>query len=632
MRILGHFDGDIWYGPPPDWIQAAEINPRPSPAVHKNTRFGVWNLLSDLQHNLEEKVYYHRQVSQLLTQVGVQEGSRYEIEFDPQYDLVTIHTIELQRNGEIIDLAPELDVHVFNLEEGLERHMLDGRLKAVLLLTDTRINDIIDFSYSIGSRQDRFENEPRQGRFILRGLFSAEWIRRRLLYSSDREVFTVPINYEAEPTFVTDTNGMTSCEWNERNQKPLQLEDNLPSWIEPFSVVQYGELSTWREVAQWFLPIYATPEELPPSLATEVRRIRDSSSLPSEQICSALRFVQDHIRYVSVCLGEHTARPHDVDTIMKRRYGDCKDKSLLLVTILRTLGIDAAPALVNTVRRQQIADMLPSPWAFDHVITHILHEGRSYWIDPVMKGQRGTFERLYCPEYGLALVLSPETEYLLEMETSGAPNLRKHIDEFFCGRVNQLTEYKATRLFEGASADMMRMILANNTEEQVGRDFLSELLPLYPGIEIAKPWWHVDKEKENRIELHFEYLIKNLWQPIPGHTPHLFASFRCLGLDRLLYRPLTKKRTHPFAIPHPVEFEQEINVKTLHSFGLAHKNIAIRCPNFECKGFIKTQSALFHLDFRYTSKKDHVAPDEVSKYLESCDQLLPLLTKTLVYE
>ena len=39
------------------------------------------------------------------------------------------------------------------------------------------------------------------------------------------------------------------------------------------------------------------------------------------------------------------------DVVLQRRYGDCKDKSALLVNLLREVGIDARPVLMRTGRR-----------------------------------------------------------------------------------------------------------------------------------------------------------------------------------------------------------------------------------------------------------------------------------------
>ena len=90
---------------------------------------------------------------------------------------------------------------------------------------------------------------------------------------------------------------------------------------------------------------------------------------------------------------------------MSRRFGDCKDKALLLVTLLRALGTEAEPALVNTEARQAIADWLPSPLAFDHVIVRFVFQSRTYWVDATRALQRGTLAHFEDPPFARALVV-----------------------------------------------------------------------------------------------------------------------------------------------------------------------------------------------------------------------------------
>ncbi|MFX4929726.1 transglutaminase-like domain-containing protein, partial [Acinetobacter baumannii] len=78
-----------------------------------------------------------------------------------------------------------------------------------------------------------------------------------------------------------------------------------------------------------------------PVLMSVVEEIRKGGGTQSDQALRALQFVQEQIRYVSISIGPGAVRPADPATVLERRFGDCKDKTLLLVTILRALGIDA---------------------------------------------------------------------------------------------------------------------------------------------------------------------------------------------------------------------------------------------------------------------------------------------------
>ena len=123
--------------------------------------------------------------------------------------------------------------------------------------------------------------------------------------------------------------------------------------------------------------------------------------------------------------------------VFARRFGDCKDKSLLFVTILHALGIEAYPVLVNATLGRGIWDWQPSVSAFDHCIAVVLCRGQTYWLDPTLNYQRGPLAAHYLPGYGCGLVISPQTTGLAIIpQTTGLPQTTT--TEYF--RIRRATE------------------------------------------------------------------------------------------------------------------------------------------------------------------------------------------------
>ncbi len=60
-------------------------------------------------------------------------------------------------------------------------------------------------------------------------------------------------------------------------------------------------------------------------------------------------------------------------------YGDCKDKHTLLASLLKAVGIDAWPALINPNRK--LDPDVPSPSQFNHVISVVPSGGKFIWLD-----------------------------------------------------------------------------------------------------------------------------------------------------------------------------------------------------------------------------------------------------------
>ena len=109
----------------------------------------------------------------------------------------------------------------------------------------------------------------------------------------------------------------------------------------------------------------ATPEII--ALAQDLTK---GATTEREKVKRLYHWVAQNIRYVGIYLGAGGVVPHDAASILSNRYGDCKDHVVLLESMLRVVGIESSPALINS-ERAYLLPTLPSSNVFDHVITYI---------------------------------------------------------------------------------------------------------------------------------------------------------------------------------------------------------------------------------------------------------------------
>ncbi len=81
-------------------------------------------------------------------------------------------------------------------------------------------------------------------------------------------------------------------------------------------------------------------------------------------------WVAQNIRYLGIYVGAGGYVPHDAQSILDNRYGDCKDHVVILEALLAAVGIDSSPALINS-SAAYLLPQLPTPGIFDHVITFV---------------------------------------------------------------------------------------------------------------------------------------------------------------------------------------------------------------------------------------------------------------------
>jgi hypothetical protein len=88
------------------------------------------------------------------------------------------------------------------------------------------------------------------------------------------------------------------------------------------------------------------------------------------------------VSFVTLQIGKGDFDPHAASVIIDRRFGDCKDQSVLLNAFCRSAGFDANPALVFTGEYPGVDSLAPWPSWFDHVVTAIKGPTGELLLDP----------------------------------------------------------------------------------------------------------------------------------------------------------------------------------------------------------------------------------------------------------
>ena len=124
-------------------------------------------------------------------------------------------------------------------------------------------------------------------------------------------------------------------------------------------------------MARWGAQMFDVGTPGAGALRTWIERTVAKTGSGAELVLPASRFVQDDIRYLGIEVGMARRRPTAPDQVFEQRYGDCKDKTALLVAMLRLGGLAAYPALVSSTQGPDLDQWVPSPDAFDHAIVRV---------------------------------------------------------------------------------------------------------------------------------------------------------------------------------------------------------------------------------------------------------------------
>ncbi|HMC97390.1 MAG TPA: DUF3857 domain-containing protein, partial [Flavobacteriales bacterium] len=387
-------------GPPGAWVKEQPLGTAVTDTAC--LQGGDEILLLDRQYDLAGQQVYWRRADRLISAEGVQNGSRVEIGFDPTFQELIIHHLRIVRGGTIMDKLDPGQLRVLHREEDMNSYLYDGTITVVADLQDVRVGDVVDYAVSI-----KGWNPAEKGRFhrYLAMGFDSPVARMftRVVAPPGRSPMIQQHLFDPQPE-VRKTALGTETSWTQEAIPCMQVDERMPGLYDPYPSIELSEFGSVEDLRRWALDQYAVDRRISGALAAHVKGIE---RLPDvmQRIDSAIDLVQRDVRYLGLEDGISAYRPHEPVKVYDQRFGDCKDKSLLLVAVLEAMGVKAYPALVNTSNGRSLDEHLPRPGLFDHCITMVPHAGDTLWVDATAAHNQGRGTQRYTPNYGKALVV-----------------------------------------------------------------------------------------------------------------------------------------------------------------------------------------------------------------------------------
>lgn len=113
----------------------------------------------------------------------------------------------------------------------------------------------------------------------------------------------------------------------------------------------------WANIGQWYDGLAAPQTTTATEIAAKAQELVSKESDFTARIEKIAEFLQREIRYVGIEIGIGGYQPHPAVAIFHNRYGDCKDKATLLISMLNSIGVHATYVLVDTRRGFVDADV-----------------------------------------------------------------------------------------------------------------------------------------------------------------------------------------------------------------------------------------------------------------------------------
>jgi len=599
--------------PTPSWVRPQALADRAPGAPLKSGSKARRDLLADTQVMLGERtqVVYTRLARTALDTSTLREISEPTIVFNPAFQRLTLHELTIVRDGQRLDRLADLHVELMRREQGLERQSLDGTQTALLMLRDVRVGDIVDVAYSIEGSNPIFNGHFSE-LFHLASDAQTDLVHLRIEAPKGRPLFTrgVPQPVSMDPH---DEGDRQVWELRRENVAGIEPEDNVPPWHKVFPAVHVTQYANWDEVEKWAEPLFAAN---PPEgeVAQRIAQWRSRNLPPEALLADVLRFVQDDIRYFSVSLGESSHRPKRAVQTLADRMGDCKDKVVLLNTLLTGLGFDPRPALVSTFRNRGLTQYLPSHDQFDHVVSAVTLNGQRYFLDATFNGQGlGLRTRGYVP-FGQALVIGDHQPPEAVTLPSFAVNTMSHRQEWDVSDPNQPAHLRVNFVARGLAAERWRAAIASNGLDRLMQNFAGAYLRIAPGLKLVGSPELTDQRDKNELTVQLNFVRPDLADYKQGGIDMDLSG---IELGDVLSLPTEVRRRYAFLLDTPTKVDLTMAVHAPNPFtATAPAAQQAGDRHFQLTTRYEIHDRDVQVLVGYDRLQDEVLPDRMGNYRE----------------
>ncbi len=317
----------------------------------------------------------------ILNSAGIETFKCEKIDYNPNKEEVEIISAKtISRDGKQIESN---DIKEHSLID-IEKNLYYSYYTKIVSFSDVKVDSAIVFQYRIWSKSYNQMEKSYFGDIEVFADFCPSLKKEFILIVPSKiKLYYKYKNFSKRPKLKKHRKyGYTIYQWKQKNLFKLNFEPDMGS---PFSIVPQIQISTfrkWDEVAKWLSNLSEPQIGLNLQMRALVNEIRNNSKSKEEIIEKLYNYVRDNIRYVGLEYGIGGIKPRNAVSVFFSKFGDCKDKAILLISFLRCIGIDSYLALVRTSDKGETNFELPLIDMFDHAICVAYSGNKTYFLDP----------------------------------------------------------------------------------------------------------------------------------------------------------------------------------------------------------------------------------------------------------
>lgn len=406
--------------------------------------------------------------------------------------------------------------------------------------------------------------------------------------------------------------------WEYRNIPQIMPEDSMPVFDETAFHLLVTTINSWEEFSHWWRKLIKGKTEPNTAIKQKVEELLKGLSTNKEKTEAIYDYVKREIRYVSIDMGSSGYEPAPAREVFENKYGDCKDKSTLLISMLKSAGIPAYYVLIPTNTTRNLIKDFPFPLQFNHCIVAIENEKGYHFIDPVATEDRVDYLPDFDQNRDVLIFKGNETAFATTPLAKPQENTHYKQYQIKIGMDGSITyEWKIAASGEKEAAS--RSLFINNSPKEI-RETLEEIgdgespgakllgythsnpLNFKEGFMMTAKYFAPNYCKKNNDILVFpiEEMIKR----------------GCLGKSRT-------QRKYPIVISNNScsRVEAEFNIPESYELFLLPEPVEIVNQFLEFRSSFRKEGERIFYQQELIKKATRIPPEEYSVYQTSCQAM-----------
>jgi len=276
-------------------------------------------------------------------------------------------------------------------------------------------------------------------------------------------------------------------------------EPSMPPYETVLQRLLVSTTPNWQAVSKWYWEVSKPHlEATTPGLQKTVADLSGAVPGQMEKIKALFYYVSNKIRYMGITPEKDRPgfEPHDVGLTFENKYGVCRDKAALLVSMLRLAGLNAYPVLVSVGSKKD--PDVPEPF-FNHAIVGVeIKKGDYVLMDPTDENTKDLLPSYECNQS--YLLCRPEGDTIRTSPIIPADQNMMRIKTTALLNADGRLQASSDLWFDGINDNDYREIFSRMKPDDIQRFFESNLKRAVPGAKLKS----LRVEPENMLDLQAE--------------------------------------------------------------------------------------------------------------------------------